>query len=65
MSSVMAEFAQKLIPKMVKAPIFFLTRDHKKLEDCRLQFLNILFSSRVNKVLKILKSRQNVRTGNM
>ena len=30
--------------------LFFLAKEHKKLEDCNLPFLNILFSCRVTKL---------------
>ena len=30
--------------------LFFRTKEHKKLEDCRLPFLNILFGSGVTKL---------------
>ena len=39
--------------RLFKVPmkrIFFLMKEHKKLEDCPLPFLNILFGSRVTKL---------------
>ena len=35
---------------MKRNVLFFLTKEHTKLEDWRLPFLNILFSSRVTKL---------------
>ena len=49
---VHAQFSQYLEAFGLKVPmkrnfLFFLTKEHKKLEDCRLPFLNILFGLRV------------------
>ena len=45
-----SNFSEFLKVPMKRNSLFFLMKEHKKLEDCRLPFLNILFGSRLTKL---------------